>query len=107
MFLYPAGGLTPSTDKRAHLAGAGDLDSALLAGAALHEVAAAARLVHQREAVERAHHAPIARVHHPLWRVALPCAHAAQLMIWLLNLAFLGMSGSYVAPCLHLWSKNN
>ena len=63
---------------KGHLAGAGDLDGALLAGTPLHEVAAAARLVDQREAVERAHDAPIARVHHPLRRVALPCAHAAH-----------------------------
>lgn len=52
--------------QNAHLACAGDLDGALRAGAALHEVAAAAGLVHQREAVERTHHAPIARVYNPL-----------------------------------------
>ena len=58
---------------REHLTGAGDLDGALRAAAALHEVAPLPRLIHQREPVERAHHAPIARVHNPLRRVALTC----------------------------------
>lgn len=61
-----------------HLAGAGDLDGALCAGAALHEIAAAAGLVDQSETMERAHHAPVARVHHPLWGITLACANPME-----------------------------
>ena len=69
---------TPHGVQGAHLAGTGDLDGTLRAGAALHEIAAAAGLVHQSEAVERTHHAAVARVHHPLRGIALACAPAGE-----------------------------
>jgi len=63
-----------------YLAGAGDLNGTLRAGAPLHEVAAAAGLIDQSEPMERAHHAPVARVHHPLWGIALACAKPTEVL---------------------------
>jgi hypothetical protein len=60
--------------QRRHLPRAGDLDGALHARAPLGQVAPLPALVHEREAVECAHHAPVARIDHPLRRVALACA---------------------------------
>lgn len=49
------------------LAGTADLDSTSLACAALGEVTALPRLVHQGEAVEGTHHLALIGVHHTLW----------------------------------------
>lgn len=61
---------------RADLPRARDLYGALVAPAALCQVAALPSLVHKREAVEGAHNTAVCGVHNALRRIALACSHA-------------------------------